>query len=268
MSEIHVSDTCSIYRLHNTVNGKSYVGQTWYSIRRRWNQHRQEAPNRSHCIKLVNAIRKYGVFVFEPELLTVAHSQEIADYWEAYFMQRFDSVKNGYNLRAAGAAGRLSEETKARMRAAHKGKVISPEQRAKLRAANLGKKQPPRSAEWCEKIGAAHRGRKHSPEHIAKLAASHLGHKRSPESCLKQSRTMRGRPIHPNSYAVLFGRPCSEETKAKQRAAWVERKKIPRKPVSEETRNRLRNAAAKRKLQPHTVAELAAYAARKKRTGS
>jgi group I intron endonuclease len=230
MREIEHSDTCSIYRLRNTVNGKSYVGQTWYSIYRRWNLHRHEAQGKSHCIKLVNALRKYGANAFEPELLTVAHTQEMADYWEAYFMKRFDSIQNGYNLREAGANGRLSVETKAKMSARHKGKIIRPETRAKLRAFNLGKKKGPRSAETIAKIAASNLGKKRSDETRAKLSAAHKGKKLSDYHRQRQSEGKKGLLPTPAVLAArkaLIGQKRTDESRANMRAAWVRRKGPP-----------------------------------------
>ena len=43
------------------------------------------------CRYLQFAIDKYGKDSFRYELLTVAHTQEIADYWEIYFIEKNNS---------------------------------------------------------------------------------------------------------------------------------------------------------------------------------
>jgi hypothetical protein len=61
---------------------------------------------------------------FHIELLTFCHSQEIADYWEIFFIRKFDSVKNGYNILefANNRKGtKHSIKTKRKMSVARKG---------------------------------------------------------------------------------------------------------------------------------------------------
>jgi group I intron endonuclease len=88
---------CSIYIVKNSINKKVYVGQTWRSIVRRFQTHLQNSTA-NHCKKLRRAINKYGKQNFRIELLTICHTQEMADYWENFFMYKFDSLKNGYNI--------------------------------------------------------------------------------------------------------------------------------------------------------------------------
>jgi group I intron endonuclease len=201
------SHLCSIYLITHRVSGKTYVGQTWTTMMRRWRQH-QSHPT---CRKLFTAIKAHGVGAFKVELLTLAATQEMADHFEALFIDRYRSREDGYNLREAGAQGKLSLETRVRMGDAQRGKTISLAMREKLRAANLGKKHGPPSAETREKISAAQRGRKSSPEKRALLSKSHMGHVRSAESRAKQSETCKGK--------VLGG--ISTETRAKMVATRV-----------------------------------------------
>lgn len=82
--------------------------------------------------------RSIGRHAFKIELLTVTHTQEMADYWEQYFMTRFDSIKAGYNIREAGSRGRHSEETKQKIRASNLGKKRSEETRKRCAEAQRG----------------------------------------------------------------------------------------------------------------------------------
>jgi group I intron endonuclease len=95
--DIASSCMCSIYVIKNSVNNKVYVGQTWRSIERRFQVHLQNSTA-NHCLKLRRAIQKYGIDAFGIELLTFCHTQEMANYWEIYFIRKFNSVKNGYNV--------------------------------------------------------------------------------------------------------------------------------------------------------------------------
>jgi group I intron endonuclease len=72
-------------------------------------------------------MNKYGKNNFQIELITICHTQEVADYLEHYFINKYDSVKNGYNILYGGfTGGRLgtkhSKETKQKMSDAKKGK--------------------------------------------------------------------------------------------------------------------------------------------------
>lgn len=95
--DISSSCMCSIYIIKNSINNKVYVGQTWRSIKRRFQIHLQSSTY-SHCIKFRRAVKKYGVDKFSIELLTFCHSQKMADYYETFFIRKFNSIKNGYNI--------------------------------------------------------------------------------------------------------------------------------------------------------------------------
>lgn len=95
--DITSSCMCSIYIIKNSVNNKVYIGQTWKSILRRFQVHKQNSTY-NHCIKLRRAMKKYGFDKFSIELLTFCHTQEIANYWETYFIHKYNSIKNGYNI--------------------------------------------------------------------------------------------------------------------------------------------------------------------------
>jgi group I intron endonuclease len=140
-------ECCAIYRIVNCTSGKVYVGQTWQRLARRFRAHKR----RRDCVKLANAMRKYGVENFAIELLGATGSQATADYLEVYFISVYDAIASGYNMREGGSHGRPGAETRAKQSAARKGKKPSPEA--------------------LEARSKALRGRKHSPEHVAKLAA-------------------------------------------------------------------------------------------------
>jgi len=174
VSDFLRSPFCSIYLITNVTNGKRYVGQTWQSIRVRWHKHQAQKV----CRKLFNAIQAHGAASFTIELLTLAATQEIANHFEAYFMDRYDSINSGYNIRGAGARGSLSLETKIKMSNARRGKPVSAAARAKQSAVRLGKKLSP---ETRARISAVQVGRRHTPETRAKMSVAHKGMRHAPE---------------------------------------------------------------------------------------
>jgi group I intron endonuclease len=83
---------------------------------------RKSAQN--NCVKIARAIAKYGKNNFSIHCLTVYHTQEIADYWETYFIDKFDSIKRGYNILRNGFSRKgtqHSNDTKQQMSVSRRG---------------------------------------------------------------------------------------------------------------------------------------------------
>lgn len=92
-------DKCGIYKITNTLNDKSYIGQS-VSIKERWRQHIKrgcgaEAPTRN---KLYSAMLEDGVWNFSFELLEECPREELdekEDFWQKYF----DVITYGYSIK-------------------------------------------------------------------------------------------------------------------------------------------------------------------------
>jgi group I intron endonuclease len=181
---------CGIYGLRNKINGKWYIGQS-VDINERWKTYRRYGCKRQ--IKLYAALIKYGYENFEEVLLeTCQQVHWILDYREMYWIQKYQSLTNGYNLTKGGGGswGRvLSDETKNKIRQSKVGQVLSEEHKKILTTCLIGKKQTEehkkkrcsgligkhRSEETKEKLRIAFAGKKRgrqSPEVIAKRVAS------------------------------------------------------------------------------------------------
>ena len=119
-----VGEICQIYIIRNSANEKVYIGQTWRSLAVRWRAHLIPSTVNG-CIKLRRAIKKYGVENFYIELLTICHSQEMANELEKHYIHLFDSIKSGYNVLEGGGFSRKgtkhSRKTKKKMSKARKG---------------------------------------------------------------------------------------------------------------------------------------------------
>lgn len=144
-------DFCVIYLVVNVVNGKQYVGQSWNPLHRRWLNH---CTNKG-CIRLYNAIHKYGRDKFTISLLTITHTQETADYWEAHFIRKFNTINSGYNIREGGSRGKVSDSTKKKMSAWQIGRKLSDEHKANVSKARMGMKP---SEETRKKLSIARKG--------------------------------------------------------------------------------------------------------------
>jgi group I intron endonuclease len=148
-----------IYILRNKINNKCYVGQTTKTFNRRFRCHQT-----SHsCIG--NALRKYGVAIFDKLLLESVPEEEL-DYWETHYIQECNSIyPNGYNFDSGGHTGKhLSKEHKKKIGESNKGKIITEETKKKLSESNKG------HVPWMK-------GKHHTKESKRKLSEAHVGQK-------------------------------------------------------------------------------------------
>lgn len=90
-----------IYRITNKVNGKSYIGQTRYTLEFRWRQHQHKSDN----TYFHNAIRKYGKDNFTIEILEECNISDL-DSKEIFYIAKYDTFNNGYNLTIGGSGNR------------------------------------------------------------------------------------------------------------------------------------------------------------------
>ena len=112
MSEIY-NDTYCVYAHINKTNGKIYIGQTCQKPEYRWNS----GKNYNECTYFYNAIEKYGWDGFDHEIIASNLTKDEADNFEKLLIQKLDTMNSdvGYNLRAGGADGIFSEESKKKM---------------------------------------------------------------------------------------------------------------------------------------------------------
>lgn len=90
-----------IYKITNKVNGKSYIGQTRYTIEFRWRQHLHKKDN----TYFHNAIRKYGADNFIVEKLEECDIEDLNEK-EIYYIAKYNTFKAGYNLTIGGDGNR------------------------------------------------------------------------------------------------------------------------------------------------------------------
>ena len=193
----------SIYKITNTANGKSYIGQTIHNAEKtRIRQHLTGSSNGNRIVK--HAIEKYGQDAFTYEILHDGIIPEFLDILEREAIETFNTIApHGYNLTEGGEGGSLSDETRQKMSEAKKGKkpnnygkTHSDETRRKISEANRGEKN-------------GNYGRSFSEEHRRKMSEAHKGKKISEEHRRKISEAQKGKK--PNNY----GKSPSEETRRK-----------------------------------------------------
>ena len=78
------------------INEKVYIGQTSETIERRVARHMGYQKN-EHDTKFYRAIKKYGKDNFKIEAIDSAETQAELDQKEIYYINFYNSVKEGYN---------------------------------------------------------------------------------------------------------------------------------------------------------------------------
>lgn len=123
-------DNIGIIYKYTSPSGKCYIGQTMFP-RRRQHDHKNAAKN-NDSRKFYRAIRKYGWDSFEYEVLYTIFEddlqvrQDILNKKEIYYIQKYDSFRNGYNMTPGGDSysgenhpsygSKLSEEHKEKLK--------------------------------------------------------------------------------------------------------------------------------------------------------
>lgn len=95
-----MANNYKIYMHKNKVNEKVYIGQTKQSLKSRW----ENGYGYRECPKFWNAIQKYGWDNFEHILIEDNLTLEEANKKEQYYIQKYDSVNNGYNISIGGGS--------------------------------------------------------------------------------------------------------------------------------------------------------------------
>lgn len=97
---------CYIYFIINKITNQRYVGQTTNFSRRRSEHLLKLKENRHPNLKLQNAYNKYGEdnFIFQKITYDDISKKEL-DEQEIYYINKFHSFEQGYNLTTGGTGG-------------------------------------------------------------------------------------------------------------------------------------------------------------------
>lgn len=149
-----------IYKFTHIKSGKSYIGQTIQDPNRRRLEHISDSRYTTKEYHFHNAIRKYGIDAFTFEVIAEASTLDELNLLEELFVEQYDSINNGYNIRQPGGNKLHSEESKKRMSEAQKA--------AHNRRKILG------TDTWVRKDGGSMRGKTQSNNAKEKMRAAHL----------------------------------------------------------------------------------------------
>lgn len=120
-----------IYKITNLINQKIYIGQSIHPVKERLARHFQDAISERTDTHLARAIRKYGTENFIIEIIDQANTQEELTKKEYYWIEYYNSIKQGYNETNAqykcggntylGRTKKEMEKTKEKLSASKKG---------------------------------------------------------------------------------------------------------------------------------------------------
>ena len=97
-----------IYKITNKINGKIYIGQTIGTLSKRWREHCFQASNGEKTYHLYYAMRKYGIENFMIEEVERC-SNNLLNEREIYWIAKYNSYNNGYNLTLGGDGANTSK---------------------------------------------------------------------------------------------------------------------------------------------------------------
>ena len=94
----------TLYVITNTINGKQYVGKTYNTLAKRFNEHIKLAKTNS-TRPLYKAINEFGIDNFQIESLGI-FEEKLLELQETLEIEKRDSFKNGYNATLGGEGSR------------------------------------------------------------------------------------------------------------------------------------------------------------------
>ena len=129
-----------VYKLTNSINGKSYIGISSRSLGARWSEHLER--HRQGCRpnnRLYKALDKYGTHAFHREVMATASSEDEVRQLETFYILKFDTYRKGYNCNLGGSGFlKFPEHIRRKISEGNKGKIVSAETRANMSRAKLG----------------------------------------------------------------------------------------------------------------------------------
>lgn len=182
-----------IYVATNLINNKKYIGQTSQTLNGRKNHHIRSALLKRYDTHFHRALVKYGNENFLWEVLEECDDRYSLNKLEIYYIDKFNTYKNGYNM-SLGGLGHSNMGGKSHPMF---GKHHSDETKKKLRDFNLGKKL---SQETKNKIGESSKGRVMPAITRRKISEANKGKPLSEDTKKKISESCSGEKHH------LFGK--------------------------------------------------------------
>jgi len=167
-----------IYKI-TSPTGKIYIGQSW-NIEDRFRKYKR--LNCKMQIKLYNSFSKYGPdeHIFDIiHILPIDCNQNIMNNYETFYYECYKILGvNMLNVREPGSNGKLSQETKDKIREATRAHKIGRKQSQETIDKRVSKtKGMKRTSVQRNNMSQGRKGMKFSEEHRKNLSISHKGNK-------------------------------------------------------------------------------------------
>lgn len=109
-----------IYKWTHIESSRVYIGQTIQNPNQRRLEHIANSKHTPKTYHFHNALKKYGVDAFTFEVIAEATSLTELNLLEEKYVDQYNAINNGFNIRQAGGNKLHSEESKQRMSEAQK----------------------------------------------------------------------------------------------------------------------------------------------------
>jgi group I intron endonuclease len=170
----------NIYKFTHIESGRSYIGQTIQDPNRRRLEHIAASRHSPKSYHFHNAINKYGIEAFTFEVISQASSIDELNLLEAKFIEEFDSINNGFNIRSGGGNKTHNADSLARMSEAQK-------------AAHARRSAEGKDGGWTRADGGGMQGKKHSNEAKQKMSKAAKGRIITADALTKMSAAKKNR---------------------------------------------------------------------------
>lgn len=148
-----------VYIHTNKINGKKYVGQACQQVEARW----KHGDGYKNNIYFYRAIQKYGWDGFVHEIIANNLTLDEANQLEIDLIEKYNTLDSnyGYNLRAGGSKGALSQDTIEKIRQSNLGQKRTKEACKNMSEARKKVIITSERMEQYRQQGLAHRGFNH-----------------------------------------------------------------------------------------------------------
>ena len=155
-----------IYKFTLIDTNRTYIGQTIQTPNRRRLEHIADSRYTPHTHNFHNALRKYGVSNFTFEVVATASTLEQLNELEQQFIEQYNSINNGFNIRNGGDNKTHNIESIERMKVSQL-------------AAHARRRKEGTDGGWTRKDGGAMKGKIHSDETKEKMSIAAKNRKKS-----------------------------------------------------------------------------------------